>query len=125
MVNGITVALQRVMLCVVFSELVSACAATIMPESPKPVTGGMRFTLSAPEAKTVYVVGSFNGWDPQADLMHPQEDGSFYAKLGLIPGTYEYKFVLNNEAWIQDPQSGEGISDGYWGQNSIIQVKKA
>jgi 1,4-alpha-glucan branching enzyme len=69
------------------------------------------------------VVGDFNGWDPRADPMHAQEDGSFWAKVGLIPGTYEYKFVLDNTRWIADPSAGEHISDGYWGQNSILHVK--
>lgn len=71
------------------------------------------------------VVGNFNGWDALADPMHPQEDGSFFGRVHLIPGTYEYKFVLNNEQWISDPASGEYISDGYWGQNSMLHVKKA
>jgi diguanylate cyclase (GGDEF)-like protein len=79
-----------------------------------------------PSAKVerVSVVGNFNGWDHLADPMHPQEDGSFFGKVYLIPGTYEYKFVLNNEHWIADPASGEYISDGYWGQNSMLHVKR-
>ena len=75
--------------------------------------------------RQVSVVGNFNGWDPLADPLSPQEDGSFFGKVHLIPGTYEYKFVLNNEHWIADPGSGEYISDGYWGQNSMIHVKKS
>jgi diguanylate cyclase (GGDEF)-like protein len=69
------------------------------------------------------VVGSFNGWDPLADPMHAQEDGAFWLKVGLIPGTYEYKFVVNNEQWIPDPQAQERITDGYWGHNSILHLK--
>lgn len=71
----------------------------------------------------VSVVGSFNGWDPLADPMHPQEDGSFFARIALIPGTYEYKYVLNGEQWVNDPGANEAISDGYWGQNSLLHVK--
>ena len=75
------------------------------------------------KVERVSVVGNFNGWDPLADPMHPQEDGSFFGKVNLIPGTYEYKFVLNNEHWFADPASGEYISDGYWGHNSILRHK--
>ncbi len=99
--------------------------------------GRNRVTVYAPDSTVVFryrpepgqsvdrcaVVGDFNGWDVRADPMNPQEDGSFWAKVGLIPGTYEYKFVLNNEKWINDPTAGESISDGYWGQNSILHVK--
>ncbi len=70
------------------------------------------------------VVGSFNGWDPQSDRMHPQEDGSFFAKVGLVPGSYEYKYVLNGREWMADPSATESISDGYWGHNSVVHVKK-
>ncbi len=68
------------------------------------------------------VVGSFNGWDAQADPMAPQEDGSFWTKVGLIPGTYEYKFVVNDQ-WVPDPGHTERISDGYWGHNSVLHLK--
>jgi diguanylate cyclase (GGDEF)-like protein len=68
------------------------------------------------------VVGSFNGWDAQADPMAPQEDGSFWAKVGLISGTYEYKFVVNDQ-WVPDPIHTERISDGYWGHNSVLHLK--
>ena len=79
-----------------------------------------------PEAGTLVrscsVVGSFNGWDTAADPMHAQEDGGFWLKIGFIPGTYEYKFVVNDQ-WIHDPLAQERITDGYWGYNSILQFK--
>lgn len=69
------------------------------------------------------VVGNFNGWDALADPMNAQEDGAFWLKVGLIPGTYEYKFVVNQDQWIADPMAPERISDGYWGHNSILHLK--
>jgi diguanylate cyclase (GGDEF)-like protein len=99
--------------------------------------GRNRVTVYAPETSVIFryrpaegesvascgVVASFNGWDVHADPMNAQEDGSFWVKVGLIPGTYEYKFVLNGEKWIADPAAPEAISDGYWGHNSILHVK--
>ena len=99
--------------------------------------GRNRVTVYSPETTVIFryrpqaseaiercgVVGNFNGWDVQADPMNAQEDGSFWVKVGLIPGTYEYKFVLNGEKWIADPAAPEAISDGYWGHNSILNVK--
>jgi diguanylate cyclase (GGDEF)-like protein len=69
------------------------------------------------------VVGNFNGWDPMADPMNAQEDGTFWLHVGLIPGTYEYKFVVNHDTWIADPLAAERISDNYWGYNSIVHLK--
>ena len=90
-----------------------------------PFSASFRYRPEAgAHVERVSVVGNFNGWDALADPMHPQEDGSFTGKLHLIPGTYEYKYVINGENWIADPASGEYISDGYWGQNSMLHVKK-
>ncbi|HTB22254.1 MAG TPA: diguanylate cyclase [bacterium] len=100
-------------------------------------SGRNRVTLFAPGNSVVFryrpeagarigscsVVGNFNGWDPLADPMNAQEDGAFWLKVGLIPGTYEYKFVVNQEQWIADPLAPERISDGYWGHNSILHLK--
>jgi len=88
-----------------------------------PTTAVFRYRPAADEAvERCSVVGSFNGWDPLADPMSAQEDGSFFAKVGLIPGTYEYKFVVNGQ-WVPDPGHTERISDGYWGHNSVLHLK--
>ncbi len=75
------------------------------------------------KVKTLSIVGDFNGWDPQADPMPLQDDGSFSGSIRLIPGDYEYKFVVNNQLWIQDPLSAEKVGDGYGGQNSLLHLK--
>jgi diguanylate cyclase (GGDEF)-like protein len=90
-----------------------------------PESALLRYRPDYAGVERVDVVGSFNDWDSLADPMHPQEDGSFYAKIHLAPGTYQYKFVVDGERWIADPSSGEYISDTYGGDNSVLHVKKA
>ena len=83
------------------------------------------FRYTAPAGVSVErcaVVGNFNGWDVLADPMHEQDDGNFRVKVGLIPGTYEYKLVVDGK-WVADPAATEQTSDGYWGHNSILHVK--
>lgn len=124
MVNEISVALQRVMLSVAFVVVVSACAATIMQELPKPVIGGMRFTLSAPEAKMVYVVGSFNGWVKGATPMKRVGDkGIWVAEVALRPGEHMFMYVVNGNEWMAPPLAEDFVMDGFGQTNGVVVVR--
>ncbi len=72
----------------------------------------------------VALVGDFNNWDKDEDLMVRQPDGSFRFIMSLNPGTYHYKFVLEDVEWISDPKSSERIHDGQGGDNSILRVPR-
>ena len=61
------------------------------------------FTLAAPGARTVYLVGTFNNWNPTVELM-TREGDTFTAALFLVPEEYHYKFVVDG-AWITDPDN--------------------
>ncbi len=74
------------------------------------------------ELQKVSLVGNFNNWDKDADLMVRQEDGSFRFIISLNPGIYHYKFVLDDLEWISDPSSPEHVHDGLGGNNSILRV---
>jgi hypothetical protein len=77
---------------------------------PAPVSGGVRviedeviFTLRAPEAKTVFLVGDFNNWNPTVEKMVKEGD-VFEWSLFLVAGDYRYKFVVDGK-WINDPDN--------------------
>lgn len=74
------------------------------------------------EISKVALVGSFNNWDKDVDLMARQEDGSFRFVIALNTGIYHYKFVLNDLEWIPDPSNPERVYDGAGGDNSILRV---
>jgi 1,4-alpha-glucan branching enzyme len=124
MVNGITTAFQRVVLWVSFSAVVSACAVTVVPELPKPVTGGMRFTLSAPEAKTVCVVGSFNGWIKGTMPMKRAGDrGLWVAEVALRPGEHTFMYVVDDNEWMAPPLAEDFVMDGFGQTNGVVVVR--
>ena len=75
------------------------------------------------EISKVALVGSFNNWDKDTDLMPRQEDGSFRFVIALNPGIYHYKFVLNDVEWIADPSCPERVHDGLGGDNSVLRVQ--
>ena len=55
-------------------------------------------------ARSVYLAGSFNDWNPTAHKMDgPDAQGRFSTRLKLKKGTYEYKFVLDDgQDWETD-----------------------
>jgi hypothetical protein len=87
-------------------------------------TINIRFTLAAPEAGSVKVVGDWNGWDPDADLLKDEDgDGVWEAEIELERGNeYRYQFLIDNERWIADPKAPLTIDDGFGGRNSVLNI---
>ncbi len=74
-------------------------------------------------AERVNLAGSFNGWSTDATPMADTDsDGTWEITIDLPDGEYQYKFVVNGNQWITDPNNPKGAPDGYGGQNSVITV---
>jgi 1,4-alpha-glucan branching enzyme len=52
------------------------------------------FTCEAPRASEVYLIGTFNDGDTRATPMTRDESGDWTAVLELLPGEYQYKYVI-------------------------------
>ena len=97
--------------------LLVSCAIASKPES----VGPAEFHLKAPQAKRVSVVGTFNGWDPEAHhLQGPDRDGVWTLRLPLAPGRYRYMFVVDGVRWMADPNAVASQNDGFGGRNSLL-----
>ncbi len=107
-----------VFLLIVFSS----CAPTRIETAP--MEGGERFSLHAPDAASVAVAGSFNGWDPQKNMLSgPDKQGNWSIALPLAPGRYEYLFVINGKDWLPDP-AVPPVDDGFGGKNSVVYIAR-
>lgn len=101
-------------------------------DPPSPTDEGIRFQFKAPAARDVNLGGEFNNWmgtanggrfDPSLDKMiDPDNDGIWEIVLPLPPGRYQYKYVIDQVDWQEDPANPESIEDGFGGFNSIIVV---
>lgn len=78
------------------------------------------FVFEGKPAKSVFVVGDFNRWDPKANKMTKSKDGSFRAKLTLNPGRYQYKYVADG-TWIED-RDADKVPNPYGSANSIVEI---
>lgn len=81
-----------------------------------------RYTPSGNPSK-VAVVGSFNGWNAEANPMaDPEGDGTWEASVELEAGTYTYKFLVDGTGWYADPAAAETDPDGFGAVNSVLRV---
>ena len=65
-----------------------------------------QFTVWAPNAEAVYVVGDFNQWSKEANLLTKEADGIWSAFVSDAKVGHEYKYRLiyqNNELMRNDP----------------------
>jgi len=85
---------------------------------------GHTFTyVSDRELNRVNVAGSFNGWNKDANPLQVGADGhTWTVQIPLAPGRYQYKFVLNGNNWITDPNSVKNEDDGNGNVNSLLLI---
>ncbi len=78
------------------------------------------FTCSLdPGAKTVFVAGDFNNWNPQADAM-TKRNGCFVKSFKLVPGVHQYKFIVDG-VWLADP-SAPAVPNEFGSVNNVVHV---
>lgn len=88
----------------------------------RPFRKEVLFSINAPNAREIYVVGDFNDWktDDVARLAK-FDDGKWAKKLDLQPGRYKYKFVVDGE-WVVDSQNNEREQNSFGTFDSIIKL---
>ena len=81
----------------------------------------IQFILLAPQAGQVSVAGTFNQWDADAQKMEKDKRGRWSAKVSLLPGRYEYLFVVDGH-WLCDPQAKQSAKNVFGAMNSVVEV---
>ena len=83
----------------------------------------VNFSVQAAIGSTVYLSGSFNDWSvDRKQLKDAKGTGHFTGFLFLLPGRYEYKFIING-IWEIDAQNPDFVSNGMNSLNSVIVVE--
>lgn len=81
----------------------------------------VEFELKAPTANKVLLTGDFNSWENQGIPLKKNKNGVWSAELGLKPGKYQYKFIVDGQ-WRTDPLNRLTIRNPFGSENSIKEV---
>jgi 1,4-alpha-glucan branching enzyme len=78
--------------------------------------------IKAEPGTTVFIAGTFNGWNPtEKPLNFDEKDGVYRAKVLLPVGRHEYKFVVGGE-WQADPACPQWTPNEFGSLNSVMTV---
>lgn len=82
----------------------------------------VKFMVNAPNAKDIYIVGDFNHWKiSDENKLSRISDGKWEKKIGLQPGRYKYKFVIDGE-WILDAENAEREANAFGTFDSVVKL---
>ncbi len=79
------------------------------------------FSLAAPEASRVQLVGDFTQWNQSPINMIKESDGTWRAGVALEQGNHSYRFIVDG-VWCDDPECTVREPNPYGGQNAVRKV---
>ncbi len=85
--------------------------------------GRAHFSLYAPQAATVSLIGDFNGWGSVQEIpLRRQVDGNWVTDLPLPTGRYQYAFLIDDQTIVTDPRAEQHVSDDFGRRNAVVSV---
>ncbi|MBX6366261.1 MAG: isoamylase early set domain-containing protein, partial [Gemmatimonadetes bacterium] len=85
----------------------------------------VRVTFTLPEnvnARRAHVVGDFNDWSPTTPMKRGKE-GALQAAVDLEPDReYQFRYVIDGERWINDPQADAQVANPFGSENSVVRT---
>ena len=76
--------------------------------SAKKMVKPISFSLIAPDAERVSVIGDFNDWDPNQAPMIRQPDGCWHVQIDLHHGHHHYLLLVDNTRMLDPLALGIG-----------------
>lgn len=81
------------------------------------------FFYQAEPGSTVSVAGCFNDWKPNDKTLKDKDNnGSYQCTVMLSPGSYQYKFCVN-DTWCIDPSNPNFTPNDMGTLNSVLEVE--
>ena len=91
---------------------------------PRVENGRLLFIFHDDAADSVAVAGDFNGWSEVATPLKRNGSGLWSTEI-VVPrtGRFEYKFIVDERRWIEDPSNGMKAPDKFGGFNSVLVIE--
>ena len=103
-------------------EVITILPARTEPPLATPVElQRVRFGYFQPGAREIFLVGSFNDWNPHATPLKRDALGDWSVELPLPPGEYRYRLRVDDE-WRDDPSAQQTAMNSYGGFDAVIVV---
>jgi serine protease AprX len=97
---------------------------TVGCRPPRVENGRLLFIYHDDAAKSVTVAGDFNSWERAATPLSKDAAGLWFAEIETpAAGRYQYKFIVDERRWIEDPSNGMKEPDHYGGLNSVLTIQ--
>lgn len=82
------------------------------------------FTITAPGASNVALVGDFTHWQQKPLAMKPTGGGQWRVSVPLAPGTYHYRFLVDGD-WRDDPECTLRVPNPFGTEDAVRNVPRA
>jgi len=82
----------------------------------------VELTCEAPQAENVFVVGNFNNWRAGDLRLRQDETGIWRVQLWLLPGRYEYRFIVDGE-WQDDTHAPIRVPNEFGSNNCVLEIQ--
>jgi len=114
---------KRIVIQLLMIGLLPGCAGADRNETPSEAAHDITFWLEDATARSVEVAGSFNNWQPNSTPMRKKDAGKWSVTVKLLPGRYQYMFVIDGNEWVTDPKAAPTLPDGFGRANSLVVIE--
>lgn len=94
--------------------------AAATPGDAEPVL--TQFVLDRADAKSVALVGDFNGWQGGETPLTQLESGLWTTSVPLAPGRHVYAFLIDGTLMVADPRAPKAGDSDYGHEGSVVMV---
>ena len=113
-----------IMILLLYGLVACTKPPALKPSVPKTLAGAVRFTVFAPGAKQVFLVGSFNGWAKHATPMKIVDGSSLWSvDVPLTEGEHTFMYVIDGVRWMTPLQAEDFVTDGFGQTNGVVIVR--